>query len=67
MGPFPKSYGNEYILVAIEYVSIWVEAVVLLTNDAKVVIKLLKKHIFTRFNTPSAFISDGGNIFGMIN
>ena len=67
MGPFPKFYGNEYILVAIEYVSMWVEAVVLLTNDAKVVIKFLKKHIFTRFNTPSAFISDVGNIFGMIN
>ena len=42
MGPFSKSYGNEYILVAVDYVSKWVEAVALATNDARVVIKFLK-------------------------
>jgi hypothetical protein len=26
MGPFPKSHDSEYILVAIDYVSKWVEA-----------------------------------------
>jgi len=27
MGPFPSSAGNEYILVTVDYVSKWVEAV----------------------------------------
>jgi len=63
MGPFPPSNGNQYILVAVDYVSKWVEAVALPTNDAKVVLKFLKKHIFTRFGTPRAIISDGGTHF----
>ena len=63
MGPFPKSTGNEYILVAVDYVSKWVEAVALLTNDARVVIKFLKKHIFTRFGTPRALIRKKHAIF----
>ena len=63
MGHFPKSYGNKYILVVVD----WVNAVALPTNDARVVIKFLKKHIFTRFGTPRALISDGENIFAIIN
>jgi len=63
MGPFPKSLNNEYILVAIDYVSKWVEAVALPTNDAKGVIQFLKKNIFTRFGTPRAIIIDGGSHF----
>ncbi|XP_049381162.1 uncharacterized protein LOC125845657 [Solanum stenotomum] len=63
MGPFPLSNGNQYILVAVDYVSKWVEAVALPTNDAKVVLKFLKKHIFTRFGTPRAIISDGRTYF----
>ena len=63
MGPFPPSYKNEYILVAVDYVSKWVEAAVYPTNDAKVVVKFLDKHIFTRFGTPRAIISDEGTHF----
>ncbi|KAI5342851.1 hypothetical protein L3X38_010727 [Prunus dulcis] len=60
MGPFPTSYEFEYILVAVDYVSKWVEAIATRTNDAKVVISFLKGNIFTRFGTPRAIISDGG-------
>lgn len=63
MGPFPPSFSNQYILVAVDYVSKWVEAVALPTNDGKVVIEFLKKHIFTRFEIPRAIIGDGGKHF----
>jgi hypothetical protein len=42
MGPFPPSLGNKYILVVVDYVSKWIEAIVAPTNDTRVVIKLLK-------------------------
>ncbi|KAG7578965.1 Ribonuclease H-like superfamily [Arabidopsis thaliana x Arabidopsis arenosa] len=64
MGPFnPASYGNKYILVAVDYVSKWVEAIASPTNDHKVVLKLFKSIIFPRFGIPKAVISDGGSHF----
>lgn len=51
MGPLPPSFKSQYILVAMEYVSRWVEAIALPTNDSKVVSKFLKKHIFRRLAT----------------
>nr|GEV35119.1 reverse transcriptase domain-containing protein [Tanacetum cinerariifolium] len=62
MGPFPSSKGNKYILVAIDYLSKWVEAKALPTNDARVVVKFLKS-LFSRFGTPKAIISDRGTQF----
>ena len=63
MGLFPSSLGYKYILVMVDYVSKWVEAMPTLTNDAWVVKKMLKKVIFPRFGTPRALISDGGSHF----
>ena len=63
MGPFPSSFGNQYILVAVDYVSKWVEAIASPTNDAQVVINLFKKVIFPRFGVPRVVISDGGSQF----
>nr|GEW36710.1 reverse transcriptase domain-containing protein [Tanacetum cinerariifolium] len=62
MGPFPSSRGNKYILVAVDYLSKWVEAKVLPTNDARVVCKFLKS-LFARFGSPRAIISDRGTHF----
>lgn len=42
MSPFPTSIRNEFILVAIDYVSKWMEAQAFPLNDAKVVVKFLK-------------------------
>ncbi|XP_068332811.1 uncharacterized protein [Pyrus communis] len=63
MGPFPSSFGYLYILVAVDYVSKWVEAIATRTNDHKVVLNFLKDMIFCRFGTPRAIISDGGSHF----
>nr|GEV19062.1 reverse transcriptase domain-containing protein [Tanacetum cinerariifolium] len=57
MGPFPSSRGNKYMLVAVDYLSKWVEAKALLTNDARVVCIFLKS-LFARFRTSRAIISD---------
>ena len=63
MGPFPSSYNNLYILLAVDYVSKWVEAIPTRTNDAKVVAQFLRSHIFSRFGTPRALIIDNGTHF----
>ncbi|KAL4279545.1 hypothetical protein GQ457_03G016570 [Hibiscus cannabinus] len=63
MGPFPSSFGNLYILLAVDYVSKWVEAVATTHNDAKTVQRFIKKNIFTRFGTPRVIISDEGRHF----
>nr|GEW20145.1 putative ribonuclease H-like domain-containing protein [Tanacetum cinerariifolium] len=62
MGPFPSSRGNKYILIAVDYLSKWVEAKALPTNDSRVVCKFLK-NLFARFGAPMAIISDRGTHF----
>ncbi|GJS17721.1 reverse transcriptase domain-containing protein [Tanacetum coccineum] len=62
MGPFSRLHEEQYILVAVDYVSKWVEAKALPTNDARVVCKFLKS-LFARFGAPRAIISDRGTHF----
>ncbi|CAN6566338.1 unnamed protein product [Malus baccata var. baccata] len=63
MGPFPSSHGFVYILLAVDYVSKWVEARATRTNDSKVVANFVKTNIFARFGMPRVLISDGGSHF----
>jgi len=63
MGSFARSHNNLYILVAVDYVSKWVEAIVSSANDSKVVLKFLKKNISIRFGTPRALLSGNGTHF----
>ncbi|XP_050147306.1 uncharacterized protein LOC126622565 [Malus sylvestris] len=63
MGPFPSSHGFVYILLAVDYVSKWVEARATRTNDSKVVADFVKTNIFARFGMPRVLISDGGSHF----
>nr|GEX27272.1 reverse transcriptase domain-containing protein [Tanacetum cinerariifolium] len=57
-----KDPRNKYILVVVDYLSKWVEAKALPTNDARVVVKFLKS-LFSQFGTPKAIISDRGTHF----
>ena len=63
MGPFPSSYGNKYMILAVDYVSKWVEAIPTITCYAKVVLRFIRSNIFSRFGTPRAVISDEGSLF----
>ena len=63
MGPFPMSFGYSNILVGVDYVSKWVEVVPYKHNDHRVVLKVLKENIFSRFGAPKAIISDEGTHF----
>jgi len=66
MGPFPSSYSFLHILVCVDYVTKWVEAIPCVANDTKTVVNFLHKNIFTRFGTPRVLISDGGSNFATI-
>ena len=47
MGPFPASFGNIYILLAVDYVSKWVEAAACPKNDANTVVGFLQRNILS--------------------
>jgi hypothetical protein len=63
MGPFPKSKSYEYILVAVDYVSKWVEAMPYRAADANNSKKMFEEIIFPYFGVPRMVISDGRTHF----
>ena len=60
MGPFPPSFRNLYILLAVDYVSKWVEAIACPRNDANIVVGFIQRKILSRFGAPRTIISDEG-------
>ena len=63
MGPFLKSKNYEYILVAVDYVSKWVEVMPCKAANAKNSKKIFEETIFPIFGVPRMVISDGGTHF----
>ena len=63
MGPFPSLHGYTHILVAVDYVTKWVEAIQTKSVDHKNSIKMLKEVIFPRFGVPRYLMTDGGSTF----
>jgi hypothetical protein len=63
MEPFPKLGHCEYILVAVDYVSKWVEAMPCRAPNAKRSKRMVEEIIFLRFGVPRMVISDGGSHF----
>ena len=60
---FPSSFRNLYILLAVDYVSKWVEATTFPKNDANTVVRFLQRNIMSIFRAPKTIISDGGSHF----
>ena len=63
MGLFQKSHDSEYILIAMDYISKWVEALPCRAADARHARKMFHEVIFPHFGTPRMVISDGGSHF----
>jgi hypothetical protein len=63
MRPFPNYEGCEYILVVVDYVSKWVEALSCQTADAMHSKRMFHEVIFPRYGVPQIVISDGGSHF----
>ena len=61
IGPFPPSFGNLYILLIVDYVSKWVEAIACPRNDAKKVVRFIQRNILSRFRALRT--SDEGSHF----
>jgi hypothetical protein len=63
MGPFKNSHRFEHILVMVDYVSKWVEAMPCRKPSTEASIAMIKSMMFPRFATPRILISYGGTHF----
>ena len=53
----------EYIIVATDYVTKWVEAKATIKNNAQTTAKFLYEHAFTRYGLPIEIVTDRGTHF----
>lgn len=60
MGLYVSSCSKIYLLVSMDYVSKWVEALDFVDNEGKSVVAFFRKNIFPRFGVPRIIISYGG-------
>ena len=63
MGPFPSSFSNMYILLAVDYVSKLVEVTACPRNDVIIVVGFIQRNILSRFGAPRTIINDEGSHF----
>ena len=63
MGHFPSSFGNLYILLVVDYVSKWVEAIACSRNDANTIVGFIQRNILSRFGASKTIISNEGSHF----
>ena len=63
---FPPSFGDIYILLAVDYVSKWVEAIACPKNDAITVVRFIQRNLLSRFGAPRTIISDEGSHFAKL-
>ena len=58
-GPHPQTpRGSKYILTCVDSFSKWTEAFPLSNKEAKTVARILVDHVFCRFGTPVALLTD---------
>ena len=63
MRPFPPSFGDIYILLAVDYVSKWVEVIACPKNNVITVVGFIQRNLLSRFGAPRTIINDEGSHF----
>ncbi|XP_057755893.1 uncharacterized protein LOC130975079 [Arachis stenosperma] len=63
MGSFSNSNGYLHILLAVDYVTKWVEAIPTRLDDANTVVSFIKNNIVCRYGSPQTIVSDQGSHF----
>ena len=58
-----SSKGHNFILVATDYFTKWVEAIPLKKEEKKDVIQFIKEHIIHRFGIAQSITADQGTMF----
>ena len=61
MGPFSPPFGNQYILITVDYVSKWVEAIVCPRKGTNIVVGFIQRNILSIFGAPRTIISNEGS------